>query len=433
MDILRRPTTDRTLQRHFQEVHVQLIKQTGLAASITAALGLVGPYAQASGFSVPEISILGLGTSNAVVANTSELGAIAYNPAVSAFHSGLTVSGGLLLVLPSLEVTTVTGNHESDGKDVVPIPMFQATYAISDQVTLGLGANAPFGLETDWDASTPVFPGFVGTGGHPTSSKIELVDIVPTVAFKIGPNTAVALGADYYYARKIELSADGIANEGDGDDGWGWNASLVHEMGDWSFGVSYHSSADIDVDGTSEVLLGPFTGATSKATAEVPLPWRAQAGIRYQASAALSVEFDITRTGWSSFDTLVINNAFGGVTSANDWDDANAYRLGAIYQLNPSTQIRFGYSFDETPQPRSLFGARVPDNDRHLFSIGVGHDLGNGLAIEGGYMYVKFKDYTHSVAGAGPVPGDPNGSALYNGEYESSVHLFGLGVTKAFN
>lgn len=413
---------------------MQLKKQAGLATGITAVLGLCGPYAQASGFSVPEISILGIGTANAVVANTSEHGAVAYNPAVSAFHPGLTLSGGLMLVVPSLEVTTVTGNHESDGKDVVPIPMFQATYEISNQITLGFGINVPFGLETDWDASEPVFPGFVGplTGGHPTKSKIELVDIVPTVAFKVGPNTAVALGLDYFYANSIELSADGIANEGDGD-GWGWNASMVHEMGDWSFGLSYRSSVDIDVEGSSEVLLGLLAGASSSATAEVPLPWRAQAGIRYQVNNALAVEFDITRTGWGSFDTLEIDNDFGGVSSVNDWDDANAYRVSATYQLNPSTQLRFGYSFDETPQPRNLFGARVPDNDRHLLSVGLGHDLGNGLAIEGGYMYVKFEDYTHSVAGAGPVPGDPNGSALYNGDYESSVNLFGFGVSKAFN
>ena len=52
-------------------------KLTLLAAAITATLGISS--AQASGFRVPEISVLGTGTSNALVANTNELGALPYN------------------------------------------------------------------------------------------------------------------------------------------------------------------------------------------------------------------------------------------------------------------------------------------------------------------------------------------------------------------
>lgn len=413
------------------------IKMNRMAVGIAAATGLAASNPQASGFGVPEISILGLGTANAVVANATELGAIAYNPAISAFHSGLTLSGGLMLVAPSLEVTTANGHFESGGDDIVPVPMFQGTYSVSDRITLGLGLNAPFGLETDWDDDATgllplpgVFPGFAiaAPGGHPTYSKIELVDLVSTVAYKISPNTAVALGVDYYYAKTIRFSATAIDSEGDGD-AWGWNASLIHTQNDWSFGLSYHSDVDIDIKGTSKV---PGFGSTT-ATADVPIPWRAQAGVRYQVNNALAVEFDITRTGWSSFDTLVIDNGFGGVTSANDWDDANAYRLGASYDLNAKTQLRFGYSYDQTPQPRDHFSARVPDNDRHLLSIGIGHDLGDGLTLEAGYMYVRFDTYKHAEAGAGPVAGDPNGSFLYNGKYESRVNLFGLGVSKVFN
>lgn len=405
------------------------VKKVSLAICIASVLGATGHTAQASGFAVPEISILGLGTSNAVVANTKDLGAIPYNPAAAAFHPGATLTGGLMLVAPSLEVTTASGNHESQGEDVIPIPMLQGTYAISDVITLGLGINAPLGLETEWETTT--FPGFAAVGaaaGHPTSSKIELVDISPTLAFRIGPHTAIAAGLDYYYVKTVEFSAAGLASEGDGD-GWGWNASLIHEQGPWGFGLAYRSQVDADIEGSSRILLGGSAGLVSPATAEIPLPWRAQAGVRYQATDQLAVEFDITRTGWSSFDTLVINNGFGGVTSTNNWKDANAYRLGGTYMLTPRTQLRFGYTYDKTPQPRGFFSARIPDNDRHLFSVGLGHDLGSGLSIEGGYMYVQFEDYTHASTAIGL---EPNGTLLYNGEYESSVHLFGVGLAKQF-
>jgi long-chain fatty acid transport protein len=198
--------------------------------------------------------------------------------------------------------------------------------------------------------------------------------------------------------------------------------------------VAYHSAATVGVACCASFIPIP---ETSPAQADLPVPYRLQAGVRYRANKRLAVEFDISRTGWSDFDTLVINNSLSPpapspVTSANSWSDANAYRLGASYQWDSKTLLRFGYTFDETPQPRDYFSARIPDSDRHLFSIGMSRAMGNGLELDAGYMFVKFKDYTHAAAGAGPVPGDPNGSIAYNGDYESSVHLFGVGVTKHF-
>jgi len=410
------------------------IPRTALSAACTAAIVGLPSVGMASGFAVPEISIAGLGLSNALVANTDEVGAIAYNPAIAALQSGHSVSGGLMLVAPSLEVTTATGTHQSQGEDVIPIPMGQLAYQWNKQAALTLGITAPFGLETVWDASAPgVFPGLVG-GGHPTKSKVQLIDVNPALAFKLNNQLAIAIGADLYWAKEVVFNADVITNNGDGT-GWGWNAAMVYDNGPWSAGVAYHSAATVDVQG--DAFFVP-TSASSPAQADLPVPSRLQAGVRYRASKQLAVEFDITRTGWSDFGVLVINNSLPSppapspVTSANNWKDVNAYRFGASYQWNSKTLLRAGYTYDETPQPRDYFSARIPDNDRHLFSIGLSHEMGNGLAVDAGYMYVIFKDYTHAVAGAGPVPGDPNGSVAYNGDYESSVHLFGVGVTKRF-
>ncbi len=53
---------------------------TTLSSATLLALGLNN--AHASGFNVPEISIGGLGTSNAVAANPKMLGAVPYNPSL---------------------------------------------------------------------------------------------------------------------------------------------------------------------------------------------------------------------------------------------------------------------------------------------------------------------------------------------------------------
>ncbi len=120
------------------------------------------------------------------------------------------------------------------------------------------------------------------------------------------------------------------------------------------------------------------------------------------------------------------------LTSENKWDDANAYRLGATYDITGATQLRFGYTRDETPQQDKYFSARIPDADRDLFSIGVGHKLANDWTIDAGYMYVKFEERSISQPVWDTTTTEFNGTSAVNGDYESSVHLFGLGISKTF-
>ena len=258
-----------------------------------------------------------------------------------------------------------------------------------------------------------------------------MVDFAPSIAYRIDSNTSVAVGLDYYLARKVAFDTDSLANKGDG---WGWNISASHVAGPWSFGASYHSHAEADISGTSTLVALGATFSGTKTTLD--MPWRAQIGVRYQINPELALEGDITRTGWSSFDILRIYNTVGvpvpnPITSQNHWDDSNAYRLGGTYQLNGDTELRFGYTFDKTGMPDAFYSARIADADRHLFSIGLERQLGDGLAIEAGYMLVKFKDKSFRSTVA-PSATQVNGTMAYNGDYSTTVHLFGIGLSKRF-
>lgn len=396
------------------------LKHRTLTVLIGAAIAGTALNAHASGFRLPEVSIAGLGTSNALVANAQEPGALAYNPAAMAFHDGITVVGGLIAIDPNLSVTTASGAHDSDVDSPFYAPALFVTGHISPTLTWGLNINAPFGLETNWPIGT--FP--IGAAS-PTRSKIEMVNVNPNLAFKIGSNTSIAAGVDYYYAKDVRLDAVAAKIAGDGSD-FGFNLAVLHTAGNWSFGGSYRSDVSIDVEGTFNTL---------DARANLDFPWMLQIGARYQATKALAIEFDIERTGWSKFDQIRVTRADTGApltTSTNNWDDSNAYRIGATFDLTPDTQLRFGYTFDETGQTDERFSARVPDADRHLFSVGVAQKLG-GWTVEGGYMYVLFDDRDY----VGPVPfgtygGDANGTTGYNGSYSANVHLLGLGVSTKF-
>lgn len=424
---------------------------TALAGSLVAS-----GTATAEGFAVPELSVAGLGTSNAMVANPIERGAFAYNPAAMAFHEQSSMAIGALFIDPSFSVQTASGRHDSRGADWLVAPLAQAALHINDQWSGGLGISAPFGLETRWETGT--FPPLTGAlaiapgisiplSPQPTRSNLEILDFTPTATYRVTDSLALAAGADLYWAKSAQLDSSITQLEGDGT-GWGFNLSALYRIDAWSFGINYHSKATVKIDGSYRALddqLVAIYGATNGARGTPPsqpaeldldLPWRLSIGARYVVSPKLAVEVDWARTGWSEFTRIAVTGNRTGailIDDANNWDDANAYRFGVTYQLLDRTQLRFGYSYDETAQGDDYFSARVPDNDRSLFSIGVGQALHNGWQLEAGYMYVLFNG--RNYRGTRPYEGgaEINGTTAIAGNYEANANLFGIEISKTFS
>lgn len=441
------------MQRTIQRARV-LVR---LCAATTVALA---GGASASGFALPEVSTAGLGTANAMVANPEETGAFAYNPAAMGFHDASSVELGAAFYGPSFKVTTSSGVHHGGGSDWLGVPQAQVAIKAAEQWRIGLGVSAPFGLETRWPLGTfpalnqtatlplPSGPVSVPTGNSPTQSKVEILDFVPTAVYRANDNLSLGAGLDIYWAKTAELNSNLGKLNGDGS-GLGFNLSAMYRQDAWSVGAVFRSQATLDIDGMytpqnmTLVALNSFlTSIGSRglqpaqtASVELDLPWRLQLGFRYEVTEALAVELDYWRTGWSSFETLeVIGDNAGAVIFAdtNDWEDSNAYRVGATYQVRPETQLRVGYAYDETGQPDDHFSARVPDNDRQLFSIGLAQSLGDGYSLEGAYTYAAANE--RKFRGATPYEGgaDVNGTTALNGDYESSAHVVGFSLVKVF-
>lgn len=379
--------------------------------------------AWASGFRIPETSVAGVSVANALVANPEALGALSYNPAAMTFHHGNQLSVDVFAIDPQLSVTTASGEHVS-GVDTIYVPALFAMHG-AGRWAWGLGVNAPFGLQTRWAPGT--FPVLFGPRAalHPALSKLEMLNINPNIAYQLSDATSLSAGLDYYYVDKVVLNSAGVNIDGDGD-GYGFNLAALHRAGPWSLGVSYRSAVDADIDGRVN---------DTAARTELNFPWLLQVGVRYKSTDALALEFDIERTGWSRFDSIVINSAATGaelVRSTNGWRDTNAYRLGVSYDLTPAMQLRFGYALDHTAQDDTNFSARIPDADRQLFSAGVAYSA-QGWTVELGYMHVVFdeRDYRASAA-FGAYGRDANGTNAYNGDYAAQVDIVGLGVSRTF-
>ncbi len=417
--------------------------QAVLAGGVCIVLSVCGSTVNASGFALPESSAAGLGTANAIVANPEETGAFAYNPAAMGFHAQSSIAFGSIFYRPRLSVGTSGGKGESKGASWFPTPILQGAFKIDDRWRFGFGVNVPFGLETRWKLGTfpalsaPIpteIPGLVLPAGldHPTQSKLVVLGIVPTATYSISDNLSLSAGVDYYTVPDAVMNTQVAGLDGHGD-GWGWNVSALYSSGPWSLGGAFRSAATIGIEGraTSTFPRQSSVGAEL----DLNLPWRLQLGVRYEVNEKLAVEFDWNRTGWSEFDELSVKSkATGEILTSNktDWKDANAYRMSATYDLLPATQVRIGYAFDETGQPEDHYTPRIPDNDRHLFSLGVGHDFSRGWALEAAYTYAKLNERTVRGARQYVPTGDINGTTAVDGDYESNAHVFAVELVKAF-
>lgn len=396
---------------------------------------LVSGSAFGAGFRLPEVSIAGLGMADALVANSEELGALAYNPAAMSFHPGISLSLGVVLLNPNITVapTGGSGTVESDGRSIIPVPNLYAMYNINPNWAVGLGINAPFGLETKWPNKT--FPGFAPPLDpfEPALTKVEMINFNPNVSYKIDAyGMSIAFGVDFYSVQEVVLDTQAISVKGDGS-GIGWNAALLHVNGPLSVGLSYRSPVDVDIEGTFDA-----TGIGSTSTSmsiDGNFPDILQVGIRYMVCEPLALEFDIEYTGWNRFEDISISHSSpppvkSPFVETHNWSNTLAYHLGGSYQLNPKIQLRGGYVYDTSPVEEANFSARLPDNDRHALTVGIEYAMGT-WAVEAGYKYILLKDrrFSSSTAFAG---GDPNGTAAFNGNYETYANLFGIGLNAKF-
>lgn len=413
-----------------------------LRLAIAMALTTISFSIFASGFRLPESSIVGMSLSNAVVADSEQPGALIYNPALmSAREERRLVNTGMINISLDAEVDPENGNPaESQGESNVQIPSFFYMSRVHSEWSWGLGLHAPFGLETNWPDET--FNGFDLALAQedflePEKSKLEIGNLTPNVAYRIDNNNSIAFGINYYIIKELVFNTQAVQIDADGED-LGYTLAYHYQRGSWNFGATYRSAVETRVKG--DIAAAGFTGS---AEADIELPKMLQIGIRNRINKQWAVEFDIERTYWSSFDEVEIQTTHPSpqlqtINSTNNWNNVNAYRLGVTYQLSNLTYLFFGYTKDNSPQPDNYFSARIPDADRQLFSAGFSRKITKTWTVEGGLMLVKFDNRTIDQPtgsfGSNLLSGntEPNGTDAYNGRYKSEALLFGLGINKTF-
>jgi long-chain fatty acid transport protein len=320
---------------------------------------------------------------------------------------------------------------------------------INNTWKFGLGIETPFGLTTEWKDPNKFAGRFFST-----KAALRAFDVNPTLGWQITPNLGIGVGAiarfsDVELGRNVgainpftQLATDvgRLKLTSNFNQAYGWNVGILDKFNNsFSWGLSYRSKMTVDYDGDArltQVLTGnpqfdavvraqlPFDRKLPVKTS-IDFPDMASLGLAFALSQNLLLETDANWTGWSSFENVPITftggpgNALPSTTIREGWDDAYNYRAGLRWTLASGSQLRFGYIYDETPQPEQAVSPLLPDSNRNAISLGYGSG-GSGLGYDLALMYLKFDKRSRAVS-------FPNESDFF-GSYNTEAWLFGATV-----
>ena len=236
----------------------------GLISLLCPSLG----HAQALRFQ-PQGAVAA-GQGNAFAAQADDASAIYYNPAGLSQVDGVQVISGTALLGGSVKFNSPTGiDSRGDFGGSVASPPPSHSYVSANlgafgwdslsKVTVGLGLISPFGLNIRYPLDGPFNTAI-------TTAALPLIDIKPTVAYKLNDQLAIGVGADIYTF--ASFLGQGHAEQ--------------KQVGAGVFGIPAGASAEFNGKGTGagatvSLLYTPLRNGDGKPIASVGLVYRTQA------------------------------------------------------------------------------------------------------------------------------------------------------------
>ncbi len=389
--------------------------------------------AAAAGFQLIEQSASGIGNAYAGSAAVAEnASTIFYNPAGMTQLQEREFSAGLSLVRPSFNFSnkgsvvpalgpvSLSGDGE-DGGSWAALPNGYLSWALNKDVYLGVGLGAPFGLMTEYDKN------WVGAA-HSIKFDIKTYNINPSIAWRVNDKVSLGAGVNYmlmdveYIKRAGAATVAPLAKLQADDTGWGWNIGALFTLSESTkLGLSYRSKIKQKLDGDLTVV----GVAKVDAQASLELPDTAIVSLTHKLNDKWELLGDVSWTGWSSIPKVVITNALGNQTLDTKFDDSWRVALGANYVLNPTTKLKFGVAYDQTPVPDAAHRlVSLPDNDRLWLSLGAQWKPSKATTLDLGASYLFVKNTK--------INNNGGASGLIRGDFDSDVWIFGAQYSMAF-
>jgi long-chain fatty acid transport protein len=404
-----------------------------------------------SGFMIPEQGAKAAGMACAFVATADDPSAMFYNVAGIAQQRHMAAYTGATFITFANEFEgdrndefTSGVSGEYDRHLFIP-PNGYAVVPIGDNMTFGVGMFSAFGLRTDW--ADPFAGRFIAR-----DTNLKTASLQPSIAWQTSDGRiALGAGVEYRRARLTLQRNNGIFNpftqrisdvanvylSSDWESGIGWTVGgLFKPTPTLRIGASYRAPMDIDFGGdatftqisTGNAQLDAIVKAglppNQRIATTLPFPGIMTVGVATSAVENWDIEFDVMRTTWSRFESLLVE--FEQTPAVNldrpqNWKDSNSFRLGGNRRIGDTWAVRLGALYDENPQPTEGVGPLLPDSDRVGVSFGVGFNHGP-FTIEASDLVLHFLE--RSTEG--------RSSDNFNGTYRTDANLLSLNVGYRF-
>ncbi|GJL54808.1 MAG: membrane protein [Nitrospirales bacterium] len=426
--------------------------------------------AEGAAFRVLDQSAAATGQGTAFAAQANDPSAIHFNPAGITQLRGVQFSGGALMVGANVTYKGANGTKmKGDFGGTVAYPPPTHLYFTANLGDLGselfkgwsvgIGLTNPFGISVDYPDSSQL--ALVAS-----NVELPLIDIKPTVAWKLNEYIAVGGGLDIYtFASFIgegqgefkQTAAAGNAFglpagtslEANGKDtALGFNASVLwtpfrNDDGKPLLNVAFvfHSGADLNLKG--QFLANGGLIADTRTTIELPNVFTGAIAVwpMRDQFREWKIEIDVDYEDWRDFNDLNLNLSNGAsVPFPRNYNDAFVLMIGTEYRwLQPrwlpdwETTVRAGYVYSESPIPSSTFEPGVPDSAYSAPSVGIGF-----LCKTGGYLLglLRCDHFGNKAIGVDLAyqvllrqtrgVSNSNNGAVLNGEWDSTVHVGAL-------
>lgn len=397
--------------------------------TLLLSIALLPAFTFASSFQILEQSPAHLGKAFAGTASDiADASSIFFNAAgiVELDKPTLTLGGNAIF-------TQAEFNNENSNTNGVPgktdeigyVPNIYYVHPLSEHLSVGLGINAPYGLASDYGEDW--YGRYLAT-----HSELEVANFNAVVAYAVTDQLSLGLGVNYQRADvTLESQFDstlglnptaatdsGAKIQGDNDD-FAADVSLYYApTAQTSFGLIWRQGGEFDLNGEASFALNPAcspgagfpTGAppapttgticaaslnavAGDAEAHLHLPDTITLSSSHQLRDDWWIHGDIAWTQWSNIQSIDVINSGNGLTiNTLELNYANTmrYALGFTHDSDAPLSWRFGIAFDEAPQTDpDLMNPRIPDQDRIWFSAGFNYEFSQSTSIDLGYTYIN--------------------------------------------
>ncbi|PHS26556.1 MAG: long-chain fatty acid transporter [Methylophaga sp.] len=413
-----------------------------------------------AGFAIMEQSVTGLGHAFAGSAAVAEdASTIFFNPAGLTYLTHSQVAQGLNFILPKSEFNNegstinptlpdplaLTGG-EGDAGSLAIVPNLYYAHRLNNDVVLGIGVNAPFGLVTEYDDD------WIGRY-HAIRSDMMTVNINPSIGIKATERLSVGFGINLQYidlelTQAVDFGAacvaagaacaqpqqhDGKAKLTADDWSWGFNLGLIFQATDATrFALAYRSKVSHHLTGEGKFRIpsnpsvqavaagGNFVDAAI--SGDVTLPESASFAIHHQINDKWAVLADVSWTRWERFQELAIfspnpTNKLNGIKEEN-WSNNMRYGIGLSYDHNDRWTFRGGIAYDESPILDEYRTPRIPGEDRKWLAIGTSYQYSDHITIDAAYTHIFVSDPS--------INDHTDQGYILSGDYDTSVDILGV-------